>query len=87
MPLLSTRGDTSDMLMQTSDTLYFDVLHALISMILCELFVPDFTEAKVLDSLQEPSPSKHVLLMQTAAHIPDVYLTPHFNLKTGNIFY
>ena len=58
------------------------VLSAFINMFLSDLIMHDFMEARILDSLQEPTPRKAVLLMQTAAHIPDLDLTPHFKLKS-----
>lgn len=51
-------------------------------MVSSELITYDSNEAKVLDSPQAPTLNKLVLLMQTAAHIPDLHLTPHFKMKT-----
>lgn len=60
---------------------------ALLSTLLSELIIHDFNEVKVLDSLQEWTPSKVVLLMQNVAHIPDSHLTPNFKLKSDEKSY
>ena len=62
-------------------------LSALTNIFLSELILHDFNEAKVLDSLQEPTPKKTVLLMQTSGHIPDLDLTPNFKLKSDEKSY
>lgn len=63
-----TTEDISEIFVQTP--VYLGALSALIHMLLSELIIHDFNEAEVVDSLQEPTPSKG--LMQTTGHILDL---------------